>query len=256
MGKDLNFILLDQLKMLLYVTNTSSNGYGNIKIEAPIGDIDTLFTLLPPSETIAQIPPVNIKSVVEIKLITESGIPISNGKIFIDQGESLEHMENIGNGRYMYDESAIADQSIFQAHAPGFIPKEVKYNGGKELTIALMKADIGITVTLDNVLFEQASTVMLPGSERDLDLVVDLLEENPNVKIELSGHTDDRGPASKNVKLSKKRVNSVKDYLVEKGIKSNRISGKGYGGSKPIASNEVEETRKLNRRVEFTIVEN
>jgi outer membrane protein OmpA-like peptidoglycan-associated protein len=67
------------------------------------------------------------------------------------------------------------------------------------------------------------------------------------------GHTDGRGVHSDNVKLSLQRVNKVKDYLVSKGIDSRRISGKGFGGSKPIASNDTEASRKMNRRVEFVI---
>jgi outer membrane protein OmpA-like peptidoglycan-associated protein len=87
-----------------------------------------------------------------------------------------------------------------------------------------------------------------------LDLVVALLKSNPKVKIELSGHTDNRGIPGQNLKLSQARVEKVKDYLVSKGISKNRITGKGYGGAKPIASNDTEETRLLNRRVEFTIL--
>jgi outer membrane protein OmpA-like peptidoglycan-associated protein len=79
------------------------------------------------------------------------------------------------------------------------------------------------------------------------------MEANPHVEIELAGHTDNRGSFQQLMSLSQKRVNKVKSYLVSKGIKAKRITGKGYGGSKPIASNESEETRLLNRRVEFTI---
>jgi outer membrane protein OmpA-like peptidoglycan-associated protein len=77
--------------------------------------------------------------------------------------------------------------------------------------------------------------------------------ENPKVKIELMGHTDGRGVHADNVKLSQQRVNKVKEYLVSKGVDASRISGKGFGGSKPIASNNTEESRKMNRRVEFVI---
>jgi OOP family OmpA-OmpF porin len=86
-----------------------------------------------------------------------------------------------------------------------------------------------------------------------LDVVVMFLKANPSIKIELNGHTDNRGIHADNVKLSKERVDKVKQYLVTNGIDQKRISGKGYGGLKPIASNENEETRRFNRRVEFTI---
>jgi outer membrane protein OmpA-like peptidoglycan-associated protein len=82
---------------------------------------------------------------------------------------------------------------------------------------------------------------------------VSFLKVNPTVKIELAGHTDNRGIPAQNVKLSQARVDKVRDYLIERGINKNRIAGKGYGGAVPIASNDSEETRQLNRRVEFTI---
>ena len=78
---------------------------------------------------------------------------------------------------------------------------------------------------------------------------------NPNITIFLSGHTDNRGQSTLNIKLSDDRVNVIEAYLVSKGIDKKRVSGKGYGGTKPIASNANPESRKLNRRVEFTVHE-
>jgi outer membrane protein OmpA-like peptidoglycan-associated protein len=117
----------------------------------------------------------------------------------------------------------------------------------------LQPVEIGTTVNLKNVLFVQTKTELLPESYDELDLVVSFLKNNPNVKIELSGHTDNRGVHSDNVRLSQERVNAVKRYLVSKGVDGKRVTGKGYGGTKPIASNDTEENRQMNRRVEFTI---
>jgi outer membrane protein OmpA-like peptidoglycan-associated protein len=122
-----------------------------------------------------------------------------------------------------------------------------------EMNFRLQPVEAGTTVNLRNVLFEQGKTVMLPQSYPELDLIVNFLQANPKVTIELSGHTDNRGIPSQNLKLSKSRVEKVKSYLVSKGIDRRRVSGKGYGGARPIASNDNEETRQLNRRVEFTI---
>jgi OmpA-OmpF porin, OOP family len=122
-----------------------------------------------------------------------------------------------------------------------------------EMNFSLQPVELGTTVNLKNVLFAQAKTDILPESYPELDLVVGFLKENPNVTIELMGHTDGRGVHADNVRLSQQRVNKVKEYLVSKGIDSRRISGKGFGGSKPIASNDTEESRRMNRRVEFVI---
>jgi outer membrane protein OmpA-like peptidoglycan-associated protein len=82
------------------------------------------------------------------------------------------------------------------------------------------------------------------------------MQSNDHVEIELSGHTDNRGSFRQLMELSQQRVNRVKEYLVSKGIDKKRITGKGYGGSKPVANNDTEEGRMLNRRVEFTIKKN
>jgi len=125
-----------------------------------------------------------------------------------------------------------------------------------ELDFKLQPIEIGTTVNLKSVLFKQSSTDLLSGSNEELNVVAAFMLSNPKVKIELTGHTDNRGVHKDNVKLSQARTQKVKDYLINKGIPAKRISGKGYGGAKPIASNDSEESRKLNRRVEFTIVSN
>jgi len=143
--------------------------------------------------------------------------------------------------------------------APGFVSTleqlDLNTNEMKELEMnfKLQPVEVGTTVNLKNVLFEQSKTVLLSQSYVELDLVAAFLQANPTVKIELAGHTDNRGVPAQNVKLSQARVDKVKEYLVKKGISKKRISGKGYGGSMPIASNEDVETRQLNRRVEFVI---
>ena len=107
---------------------------------------------------------------------------------------------------------------------------------------------------LNNVLFQQSTANLLDSSNSELNLVYEMMKENPEIDIELSGHTDNVGDAHKNLVLSQERVKVVKAYLVNKGIDPSRISGKGYGGMYPIASNAIEATRRLNRRVEFKVI--
>lgn len=123
-----------------------------------------------------------------------------------------------------------------------------------EMNFQLQPIEIGTTVNLKSILFQQSTHNLLPQSNDELDLVVSFLKSNPKVEIMLLGHTDNRGNPEHNQRLSQKRVERVKSYLVSKGISAKRITGKGFGGSKPIADNSTEETRRLNRRVEFTIV--
>ncbi|ABG57706.1 possible outer membrane protein [Cytophaga hutchinsonii ATCC 33406] len=113
---------------------------------------------------------------------------------------------------------------------------------------------VGETIRLPHVYFARGGTTLLESSYESLDQLYTLLTDNPTMRIELLGYTDNQGDAKLNVLLSEQRVAAIKDYLVGKGIAETRIGGKGYGGANPIASNATEETRQLNRRVEFKIV--
>jgi outer membrane protein OmpA-like peptidoglycan-associated protein len=125
-----------------------------------------------------------------------------------------------------------------------------------EMNFKLQPIEVGTLVNLKSVLFYMGTTSLLEESYPELDAIVDFLKTNPKVEIELEGHTDNRGDAKKNVVLSQERVGKIKSYLVSKGVSSKRVKGKGFGGSKPIATSDSEEARRLNRRVEFLIVKN
>ena len=119
---------------------------------------------------------------------------------------------------------------------------------------SLTPIEVGITVNLENVLFDRGTSEMLSGSAETLDEVVLFLQENPQVEIEVAGHTDNRGRPDLNLILSQERAEAVKRYLVGQGVTAARIQEKGYGGTRPLASNAIEEERRKNRRVEFTII--
>lgn len=87
-----------------------------------------------------------------------------------------------------------------------------------------------------------------------LEQLLAFLRDKPTVEIELAGHTDNQGDFDENLRLSKQRVDVVKDYLVKNGVAANRISTRGYGPTRPIANNNKEVTRQMNRRVEMTVV--
>lgn len=122
----------------------------------------------------------------------------------------------------------------------------------KNLVLTPIKA--GQRVVLRDVLFEQSKAILISGSNAELDRVVQMLKEYPEMEIQVDGHTDNQGVWDLNMKLSEDRVRVVKEYLIDKGIPDLRIQTKAWGPSKPIASNETEEKRRLNRRVEFTIL--
>jgi len=112
---------------------------------------------------------------------------------------------------------------------------------------------IGEKVILQNIFFEINKSELLPASQEELNKLVDYLLKDKNALIEISGHTDNTGNEEKNKTLSGNRAKAVADYLISKGVDKNRISYKGYGSSKPIESNDTEDNRQKNRRVEFII---
>jgi outer membrane protein OmpA-like peptidoglycan-associated protein len=147
-----------------------------------------------------------------------------------------------------------------KVNAKGYMSTEenvvISSVGDFSKTFELEPLEVGKTFRLNNVLFKRGTTELIDSSFAELNRVAEILEENPGIEIELAGHTDNQGSSRLNVKLSRERVEVVKQYLVDRGVEEKRIEGKGYGGSKPIASNKSEETRSLNRRVEFTILKN
>ncbi|MBC8152469.1 MAG: OmpA family protein [Bacteroidetes bacterium] len=118
----------------------------------------------------------------------------------------------------------------------------------------LTPIESGQKVTMREVLFEQSKPALLPGSDAELNRLTDMLKQYPDMEILVEGHTDNQGEWALNVKLSEDRVQVVKAYLVAQGIAETRIQTKAWGPSKPVASNETDEKRRQNRRVEFTIL--
>ncbi|MEO5601139.1 MAG: OmpA family protein [Cyclobacteriaceae bacterium] len=117
----------------------------------------------------------------------------------------------------------------------------------------LVPIEIGESIQLKNVFFIQSKARLMPESYPELDRLVRIMKDNGTIEIELNGHTEGRGDPKANVALSFERVGAVKQYLVSKGVSEKRIVGKGFGGAKPMVSNDTEENRRLNRRVEFKI---
>jgi OmpA-OmpF porin, OOP family len=120
--------------------------------------------------------------------------------------------------------------------------------------IFLTPLEVGLTVRLKNIYFDFDKTTLKSESFVELDKVVDFLKQNSHVSIEIAGHTDSKGSDTYNLNLSQGRSQSVVDYLISQGIDAGRLQAKGYGESKPIDTNETEEGRANNRRVEFTVL--
>lgn len=110
------------------------------------------------------------------------------------------------------------------------------------------------TGVMEGITFQQNSAEIKKSSFKLLDRAAKLLEEYPDLRIEVAGHTSDEGERDHNVELSKQRAEAVKAYLVSKGIAEDRITTVGYGPDKPIADNKKKKGRERNRRIEFRLI--
>jgi outer membrane protein OmpA-like peptidoglycan-associated protein len=137
-----------------------------------------------------------------------------------------------------------------------FQPTQTELNNPFEVTALLSPLKVDQVITLNNIFFDIDKFDLKVESEVELKTMFWLMNSNPRMKLEISGHTDNTGSEVHNKELSQNRALAVKNYLINAGIKSDRIVSKGYGSSKPSASNDSEEGRAKNRRIEARILAN
>lgn len=237
-GRDLGFMNFPLHNFAIYTSTINSDGYGDIRIhrygKAPESDEEKRRIFV---------------------LSTKTGEYIDASVKLEDSNEQDYELRASTEG---------ADVSSFAPGAytatvtsPGHLSMQQNIEigaGSDNITIALQPLEKGTRMVLEDVLFAQSKADILPESYDQLDLVAQVMKDNPDMKIMLEGHTDTRGNPRANLKLSKLRVEAVKDYLVDKGVSKRRIDGKGYGGKHPLYPEDTEESRKKNRRVEFVIM--
>jgi OmpA-OmpF porin, OOP family len=269
-GRELFYRLSPALGSVIYTSTINSDGYGDIRSHTPEKPlpqpkdsviivrnevVDTPTVAEPVIDTVQANR--NVVKVYGKVLNTKTQQSVPATIAFIGPGIN-QHTTQAGVDGYSISIPS-TDKYRVTIEANGFVSTMENLDIDTyemtelEMNFSLQPVAVGTTVNLKNVLFAQTKADVLPESYPELDLVVNFLKTNENVRIELAGHTDNRGIHADNVKLSQQRVNRVKDYLVSKGVESRRISGRGYGGTKPIASNDTEESRRMNRRVEFII---
>ncbi len=148
--------------------------------------------------------------------------------------------------KYMLDPS--------QANAEKKVVKDIELSNG-----AAPKAPthaIGQVMRLNNLIFEVGNSKIDPESYPELDILVNMMKESPNMVIQLEGHTDYVGAATENLKLSQRRVESIRNYLGSKGVQKSRVKTKAFGGTQPLSRDDTPEAHRLNRRVEVRILQN
>lgn len=182
-----------------------------------------------------------------------------HAEIFINDFPSLDvtvkdsiYTLNLPLGQ-KYELSASADFFYPSVESIDLSEEKDKVKIFKDLYLAPL--DVGASVKLENIFFETGKAALKSESFTELDRVVQLLNDYPTIKIEISGHTDNVGGEEVNKKLSQARADAVAQYISSKGVPDERIVAVGYGMEKPVAENSTKEGRQKNRRVEFTILD-
>jgi peptidoglycan-associated lipoprotein len=123
-------------------------------------------------------------------------------------------------------------------------------------SLTLDKIVLDKAIVLDNIYYDFDRAEIRPDAARELDKLVNILKDNPQIVIELSSHTDSRGDVAYNIDLSQRRAESAVNYIISKGINSRRITARGYGENRPIIPDATtEEEHQVNRRTEFKVTD-
>lgn len=173
-----------------------------------------------------------------------------------------EAESNSLDGEFMFCLPAGEGEYAIEAVMPGYLiysshmdVQSTEENIAHNSDLLMEPIAIGANINLNNIYFATASAELQKKSFSELFLLVQLLKENPNMKIEIGGHTDNTGNSEDNLNLSQQRAESVVAFLKSKGITEERMKAKGYGETDPIASNETEEGRSKNRRTSVRILQ-
>ena len=188
-----------------------------------------------------------------------------------DRQVDLTTSDNQGRFHFTLEEGVV--EYVLVGEKEGFFttrrvfPMEGKYLNKETLTefvtdttyetsLTLDKIVLDKAIVLDNIYYDFDRAEIRPDAARELDKLVNILKDNPQIVIELSSHTDDRGEVTYNIDLSQRRAESAVQYIISEGVHPRRITARGYGENKPIIPNATtEEEHQVNRRTEFKVTE-
>lgn len=193
---------------------------------------------------------------------TKNGLPSTVELTDVNTRQLVSKLQTDEDGNYLIT-LPVGKDYAFNVHRKGYLFYSENYNMNDISSDSTYTADIPLQpiaadahIVLKNVFFDTKKMDLKPESIAELDNVVRLMNENPNMKITIIGYTDNVGKPADNLALSKGRAVSVVNYLISKGVNNNRLSFKGLGENDPVADNKTEQGRSLNRRTELRVLSN
>jgi OmpA-OmpF porin, OOP family len=162
------------------------------------------------------------------------------------------------DGGYLITLNRGSEYGLF-VNCAGYLFKSLSFNysgtegGDVVIDIPLERVGKGSKIVLNNIFFETGKWDLQEKSQSELNRLLGLMKQNPDIKVEIGGHTDDVGSDAANLELSRKRAQAVVEYLTKAGVPAARLLSKGYGETKPQAPNDGDANRALNRRIEFVV---
>ncbi len=191
---------------------------------------------------------------------TTTGLPSSVELIDINGKQTISRVLTDEQGNYMIT-LPVGKDYAFNVNRKGYLFYSENISLLKNVTDSVFKKDIPLqpieanaSVVLNNIFFDVNKFDIKAESQVELDRIVQLLNENPTIKIRITGHTDNVGKPTDNLALSNNRAKAVVAYLVNKGIEPGRLSSKGFGETMPVADNATDEGRSKNRRTEMQVI--
>lgn len=188
------------------------------------------------------------------EIIIQTTSDVVNGEFLVTLSSGKNYMYNVSKAGYLFFSENFSLKN-YDSEQPYFLNIDLQPIKKEEKGQDDLVWNVGQSVVLKNVFFASNSFELQPNSFSELDKLANLLLEYPKLKIEISGHTDNIGEEDYNQQLSNNRAKAVYNYLVNKGIAAKQLTYKGYGSTRPIATNDTEQGRAINRRTEFTIID-
>lgn len=191
---------------------------------------------------------------------TNAGLPSAVELIDLATNKSFSRVQTDETGNYLITLPLGKDYAFNVArkgylfYSDNFSLKQKPADSTYQKDIPLQPIELNASVVLRNIFFDVAKYDLKPESQAELDRVVQLMQENPTLKIQIEGHTDNVGSAADNATLSLNRAKAVTGYLASKGVAAARLQAKGFGATVPVADNSTEAGRAQNRRTELKIV--